>query len=103
MRRIADMGCEGGNCPNTYATDRGTIVVQGDAVSGDTDAVVVPHELLHRHAHATGQPDWPWTISPAGADRVLVRGRQVTDPIVLNTIKAPSHENLVELDQEAIA
>jgi hypothetical protein len=34
---------------------------------------------------------------------VLVRGRQVTDPIVLNTINAPSHENLVELDQEAVA
>ena len=59
--------------------------------------------LLRRHAHATGQPDWPWTVSPAGDDRVLVRGRQVTDPIVLNTINAPSHENLVELDQEAVA
>jgi hypothetical protein len=54
MRLTRLAGCEAGTCPTVYATDRGTIVVQGAIVtdaqgvnvpSGET-LVEVPRELL---------------------------------------------------------
>jgi hypothetical protein len=44
LQRIG--GCEGGTCPTVYATDRGTLVVQGTTVT-DAEGVNVPgHESL---------------------------------------------------------
>lgn len=103
VQRIANLSCEGGNCPNTYATDRGTVVVQGDLVKDNVHAVVVPSELLRRHAAATGHTRWSGPAEPLPGDRALVRGRQVTDPDVLRTVGAPAHENLIEIGEEAAA
>lgn len=32
---IANGGCTGGTCPTVYATDRGTVVVQGKALTDE--------------------------------------------------------------------
>ena len=57
MRLVKLAGCSGGTCPAVYATDRGTVVVQGSIVT-DAEAlatmdlpahetvVEVPAELL---------------------------------------------------------
>jgi hypothetical protein len=54
MRLTRVAGCEAGTCPTVYATDRGTLVVQGaivtdaegvDVPSGET-LVEVPRDLL---------------------------------------------------------
>lgn len=104
VQRIANLDdCEGGNCPNTYATDRGTVVVQGDLVKDNSHAVVVPSELLRRHAVAIGRERWSGPVEQLAGDRVLVRGRQVTDSDVLRAIGAPGHENLVEIDEVVAA
>jgi hypothetical protein len=52
-------GCQGGSCPAVYATDRGTLVVQGEIVtdpqaiadanlSGTETLVEIPPALLSR-------------------------------------------------------
>lgn len=49
-----ETGCAGGRCPTVYATDRGTLVVQGYVVSDETglelpdgEAIVeIPRSLL---------------------------------------------------------
>ncbi|MEV1294903.1 hypothetical protein [Pseudonocardia sp. NPDC049635] len=103
VRKIAGLGCEGGNCPNTYVTDRGTVVIQGDRVQRDPNAVTVPGELLRRHAAAVGLAGWPGVVEQLAGDRVRVHGRQVTDVDVLRVIGAPAHENLIELSEEVAA
>jgi uncharacterized Ntn-hydrolase superfamily protein len=57
MRLAKLVGCSGGSCPTVYATDRGTLVVQG-AIVTDPEAlaavnlpahetlVEIPRELL---------------------------------------------------------
>ncbi|AEA28885.1 hypothetical protein Psed_6814 (plasmid) [Pseudonocardia dioxanivorans CB1190] len=103
VQKIAAMDCEGGNCPNTYATDRGTVVVQGDLVKDNSHAVVVPSELLRRHAAAIGHGNWAGPAEQLPGDRVLVRGRQVTDSDVLQAIGAPANENLIEIGEVVAA
>jgi hypothetical protein len=51
--------CGEGDCPNVYATGRGTIVVQGAAYAGFTapegEALVeIPEEVLREAFHALG-------------------------------------------------
>lgn len=56
-------GCDDGDCPTIYTTDRGTVVVQGGRVGqadglklGDgEDAVEIPLELLKEALSALGQ------------------------------------------------
>jgi hypothetical protein len=43
MKVIA--GCFGGTCPTIYATDRDTVVVQGQQVN-DSDVTLGPGEVL---------------------------------------------------------
>lgn len=58
VRVLADTGCRDGTCPAIYATERGTVVIQGQLVN-DTDVtlgegevlVEIPAELL-RQANA---------------------------------------------------
>lgn len=104
VRRIVGMNlsCEGGNCPNTYATDRATTLVQGDAVAGRPRNVRVPQDLLDRHAAAVGATRWIAATEDAGDGMVLVDGEPVTDAAVLARIGVPAHEHLVEL-VEAVA
>ena len=102
VRRIVGMSCEGGNCPNTYATERATTLVQGDAVGGRPRKVRVPQKLLDRHAAAVGASRWIAATEDAGDGMVLVDGEPVTDAEVLRTIGVPAHEHLVEL-VEAVA
>jgi hypothetical protein len=55
-------GCDDGDCPTIYMTDRGTVVVQGSLVrhadglrlGADEDAVEVPVELLKEALSALG-------------------------------------------------
>ncbi|MET9483419.1 hypothetical protein [Streptomyces sp. NPDC006638] len=37
--------CEDGDCPTIYATDRGTLAIQGDRV-GDHELAIPAHETL---------------------------------------------------------
>jgi hypothetical protein len=46
MKVIAG-GCFDGTCPTIYATDRGTVVVQGQQVN-DNDVTLGPGEVLSR-------------------------------------------------------
>ncbi len=54
--------CENGNCPAVYLSDSGSLVVQGDAVSGadgltlgpDEQAVEISLELLREALNALG-------------------------------------------------
>ena len=92
-----NLGCEGGNCPNTYATERATTLVQGDAVAGRPRKVRVPQDLLDRHARAVGASQWVAPAEDAGAGMVLVDGDPVTDSAVLDKIGVPEDEHLVEL------
>ena len=104
VRRIVgmDLGCEGGNCPNTYATERATTLVQGDAVAGRPRKVRVPKDLLDRHAAAVGASRWIGPTEDADDGMVLVDGEPVTDAKVIASIGVPAHEHLVEV-VEAVA
>ena len=51
--------CMEGDCPNVYATDRGTFVVQGDGFSGFTPAegevlAEIPERVLREAFRALG-------------------------------------------------
>lgn len=70
-------------CPTVYATDRGTVVVQGYRVT-DRAAVEIPRSL--------------W--EGAGAtDRgtVVIEGDQVMDSEALDQLKLPEGENAIEI------
>jgi len=58
LTRIAGANCKDGDCPTVYATDRGTVAVQGYRVAHTTsegEAVVeIPSELLAEAARALG-------------------------------------------------
>ena len=69
----------------------------------NSHAVVVPSELLRRHAAAIGRESWSGPTEQLPGDRVLVRGRQVTDSDVLRAIGAPAHENLIEIGEVVAA
>jgi hypothetical protein len=47
LRKLA--GCSGGSCPAIYATDRGTVVVQG-AIVTDPDALAAMELPAHETA-----------------------------------------------------
>jgi hypothetical protein len=56
---LAASGCENGDCPTIYLSDRGTLIVQGDAAQaegvtpGDGEqAVEIPAALLQEAARA---------------------------------------------------
>jgi hypothetical protein len=49
LRKVSDDGCEGGECPTVYLSDRGTVVFQGDAVTrgkGGEQAVESPLDVV---------------------------------------------------------
>jgi len=43
--KVVAGGCVDGTCPTIYATDRGTVVVQGQQVN-DSDVTLGPGEVL---------------------------------------------------------
>jgi hypothetical protein len=49
MRLTKLAGCSGGTCPTVYATDRGTVVVQGERVT-DPDALAAMRLPEHETA-----------------------------------------------------
>jgi hypothetical protein len=57
---VASMNCSGSGCPTTYATDRGTRIIQGDSVAREAieglpaheSAVEVPAEFYDRIGEA---------------------------------------------------
>jgi hypothetical protein len=49
MRLVKLAGCSGGTCPTVYATDRGTVVVQGERVT-DPDALAAMNLPEHETA-----------------------------------------------------
>lgn len=51
--------CDDDDCPNVYATERGTFVVQGDAYEGfrvpdDEGLVEIPEHILREAVRALG-------------------------------------------------
>jgi hypothetical protein len=91
-------------CPNINATDQGTLVVQGRAVSGNAHAdlplgsgeavVEVPLALL---AELAVDPRPRSGVQLTGHGTVLIRGELVTDREVLGELALPDGELAVEV------
>jgi hypothetical protein len=63
MRLTKLAGCSGGTCPAVYATDRGTVVVQGTPVT-DPEALAAMELPAHETAVEVPADLWP-TPDPA--------------------------------------
>jgi hypothetical protein len=93
---IAQLDCEGGNCPASYVTDRRSVPVQGDR-TGVVGQVRVPESLVRQHQMA-GEAAWPAAgVSPAEPGYILVTGATVDDAEALAFIRPADHESVVEL------
>jgi len=64
MRLVKLVGCSGGTCPTIYATDRGTVVVQGERVT-DHDALAA----MDLPAHETAVEVPAWLLASLKLDR----------------------------------
>ena len=106
--------CEGGNCPTTYATDRGSVLVQGYVVDGQqlveaglgagSPSVEVPAELLAEHARLQGAQRWIASAIPTDRGTVIVSGAAVSAREALPAgITLPQSESLIELYGEVAA
>jgi hypothetical protein len=94
-------------CPALYSTDRGTIVIQGWAVTDpdallqltlpvDGLAVEVPADLLEAFPH------WP-NLHQTGHGTLLVPGVMVTDAEALHQLNLPASEQAVEVAGDLLA
>ncbi|MGE0346591.1 MAG: hypothetical protein AB7N73_12315 [Gemmatimonadales bacterium] len=92
------LGCEGGNCPTTYVTGEGTVIVQGFETR--PGQVRVPASLLARHAELEGARTWTGPARPLADGWVLVDGAAVEQ---LDGVEVPGVEALVEIVGEVIA
>ncbi|RZT75454.1 hypothetical protein EV383_6194 [Pseudonocardia sediminis] len=95
--------CEGGNCPTTYVTDRGSVLVQGDRTARGRRFAEVTQQLLQDHAQRLGGSRWTGRVTPTSAGTVLVEGDVVDDVEALQSIGLPPHETLVEIHGTVIA
>lgn len=92
-------------CPTLYLTDRGTLIVQGWAVTGpavmglpvsrDEAMVEVPVSLLW--VPPAEVPSESPAFRLTGRDTVIVRGRVVVDPEALARLSPPHGEMVVEV------
>jgi hypothetical protein len=112
VKIVAYTECEGGNCPTTYITDRGTVLVQGYDVAQPNPAVglppghafaEVPPALLERHARRQGGQRWIAPTCATEQGTVLVAGAVVDDPEALAAVRLPAGETLVEVTGDVIA
>lgn len=86
-------------CPNLYATDRGTYVVQGyarDDAGVGSASVEVPRSLLPEAAHDHAD------LRLLGHDSVLVRGSRVTDPDAVAVLNLPEGEAAIEIGRDVV-
>lgn len=87
-------------CPNIYATDRGTYVVQGyvrDNAGVGVVIVEVPRSLLPE-ATTHGDAD----LCLTDHDTVLVRGSRVTDPAAVAALNLPAGEAAIEIGRDVV-
>lgn len=101
--------CRNGNCPTVWATDTGTVIIQG-YVAGD-GCVRVPTEILERAATQLPFSAGPVGLVPAprasepviarDGDDFLVRGDPTTPDIA--ALNFPANEAAVELAAAEIA
>ncbi|GEL27057.1 hypothetical protein PSU4_60110 [Pseudonocardia sulfidoxydans NBRC 16205] len=100
VRTVATtIDCEGGNCPTTYVTEVGGVIVQGFQ-TGRSGQVRVPASLLDRHAELEGGTRWS---GPADEDQdgwVIVAGADLDR---LDDIEVPEDEALVVVRGSVIA
>lgn len=95
--------CEGGNCPTTYATDRDTVLIQGDLTARGRRFAEVPEQLLQDHAEQRGASRWATPVIRTSVGTVLVEGDVVDDAEALESIGLPADETLIELHGAVIA
>jgi hypothetical protein len=108
LKRIRGTCDDGKTCPALHLTDRGTVVVQGWALTDSevlaqlglpdgADAVEVPAGLV---AEALGT----WSaLRPTGRGTVIVPGSGVTDPGMLRQLRLPATERAVEVPAGLLA
>jgi hypothetical protein len=100
---------DGKTCPGLHRTDRGTVVIQGWAVT-------VPEADQHRRPAASGEEaiEVPAGLvaevlhtCPAlrhtGHGTVVIHGWPVTDPQVLRQLRLPAGEHAIEVPAELLA
>ncbi|WP_051047416.1 hypothetical protein [Nocardia asiatica] len=74
--RLLGSGSKDGGCPALYATDSGTLIVQGIATR-DGNAVLVPHALLN-----WAEPGLTLNVETTTTPGVvLIAGDRITDDI----------------------
>lgn len=104
---MATSSCEGGNCPTTYVSDRASVLIQGDEVTGDAGLmpglVEVPLTLLEEHARLQGASRWITPTHPGRTGTVVVSGIPVTDVEALAAVPLPTGETLIELFGTVVA
>ncbi|MFB9304917.1 hypothetical protein [Kibdelosporangium philippinense] len=95
--RLTFLGKEtqGGGSPTLFATDRGTYVVQGWKVAGQSDDnIEIPQRLL---AHLEPHTYLGATLSDSGRGTFFLSGAPVTDAEALSRMDIPGHEASVEV------
>lgn len=103
--------------PTLYATDRGTYLLQGWKVTDpeilakldvqQSETVVEIYARLIAHLVKDGLSgvvtSWiPPIVHVKENGNLVIQGKRVTDPDVLTEMNIPSHEDVVEIDKEAI-
>ncbi len=106
-----------GDSPTLYATDRGTYLVQGWKVTDleilakldvpESETVVEIYARLITHLAKDGLSgvvtSWiPPIVHVKENGNLVIQGKRITDPEALTEMNIPSHEDVVEVDKEAI-
>lgn len=106
-----------GDSPTLYATDRGSYLVQGWKVSDpqilaklkvpEGETVVEIYARLMTHLVKDGLSgvvtSWvPPIVEVRDNGNLVIQGRRVTDRQALAQMTIPDHEEVVEVDKEAI-
>ncbi|MBO0855528.1 MAG: hypothetical protein J2P18_17395 [Nocardia sp.] len=82
----------GQGSPRLYATDRGTLAVQGWK-TGHDNRIEIPHRLLVHTEPGTCLAG----LQDTGHGTFLLSGAPITDPEALALMRIPSHETAVEV------
>ncbi len=105
LLQLLRSGCgDGKTCPALHQTDRGTVVIQGWAVTESEprplpgeEAIEVPAGLLAEALHTCP------ALHHTGQGTVLIHGLPVTDPEALRQLRLPMGEQAIEVPAELLA
>ena len=109
LLQLLRSGCgDGKTCPALHRTDRGTVVIQGWAVTEPEplrelrpppgeEAIEVPTGLLAEVLHTCP------ALHHTGHGTVLIHGLPVTDSEALRQLRLPTGEQAIEVPAELLA